>query len=464
MKYLGDFIPGQTVVVPWDTFGTDASSVTCTGGTIYIMTGTSGTETSATSLSGSSADTRNFATRTGSHIIFIGTSTLSGGADYMVKLAGATVGASSISPWLGYFSLRNRSNPTIFGRVTVAATGGTDEFQLPTTGGMFSTTANVYRDAAVVVVEGGGRGQSGVASAYATTNGARMITVDFAGGVAVTASSSVVEVFGQGLFGITATQALTATSTPIDANVTKIAGSDVNTNNAQLGVNLVNIAGSVVDTAGAQIGVNVVSISGTNVTTTVAQVGAKVISTSTGAITASSFGAAAITNTVMATGVLTASNFGAGAITNTVIATGALTASSFGAAAITNTVMATGVLTASNFGAGAIDSAALASSAAGKINQFTAALRGGAAFNNFRFSMLATNGSSYATDQSPAISIGFGTAAAVTVTNAVTAIGNYYIVSFTATELPAGQMGIMRATATGALTREISIITTPSAT
>lgn len=450
MKYLGDFIPGQTVVVPWDTFGTDASSVTCTGGTIYVLTGTSGTETSATSLSGSSSDTRNFATRTGSHVIFIGTSTLSGNADYMVKLAGATVGASSINPWLGFFSLRARSNPTIFGRVLVAATGGTDEFQFPTTGGMFSTTANVYRDAAVVVVEGGGRGQSGVASAYATDTGARHITVDFAGSVAVTASSSLVEVFGQGLFGITATQALTATSTPIAANVTQIAGAGVDANLAQIGVNVVNINGSAVDTTAAQLGVNVIAITGTNVTTTAAQIGAHIISLGTGVINATNYATGYRPATATVTMPANIVQVATANVTATAAQLGVNVVN------ITGTAVTT---TAAQVGAHVVD---LATSAAGKINQYTAGLRGGAAFGNFRFSMLATSGTGYATDQAPSISIGFGTAAAVTVTTAVTAIGNDYIVSFTATELPAGQMGIMRATATGALTREISIIATPA--
>lgn len=447
MKYLGDFIPGQKVAVPWDTFGTDSSSVTCTGGTIYVLSGTGGTETSATSLSESSADIRNFATRTGSHLLFIGTSTLSGGADYLVKLAGATVGPSTINPWLGFFSLRNRSNPTIFGRVLVAATtAGTDEFQLATTGGMFSTTADVYRDAAVVIVEGGGRGQSGVASAYATTNGARAITVDFAGNVAVTASTSFVEVFGQGLFGVTATQVLTATSLPLSANLTQIA--------------TVAVAATV-----AQLGVNVVNITGTAVTTTAAQVGVRVVSVADRAINATNYatGFQPTTTGNLPTNFATLSIDSSGRVTIAGTATGAITASSFGAGAITNTVVATGALTASSFGAGAISGTVLATDAASKVNQYGSVLRSGTAFSNFRFSMLATDGSTFATAQTPSVSLGFGTAARATVAGAVTEIGGGdYMVSFTAGELPAGQTGLFRATATGASTREMFILTTPA--
>ena len=82
-----------------------------------------------------------------------------------------------------------------------------------------------------------------------------------------------------------------------------------------------------------------------------------------GAITAASIAADAITAAKIADGAIDAATFAAGAITATAIADGAIDAATFAAGAITATVIADGAIDAATFAAGAINAAAIATDA-----------------------------------------------------------------------------------------------------
>lgn len=100
------------------------------------------------------------------------------------------------------------------------------------------------------------------------------------------------------------------------------------------------------------------------------QVGAKVNTThaagvawGSGAITAASIAADAITAAKIADGAIDAATFAANAITATVIADGAIDAATFAAGAITATVIADGAIDAATFAAGAITATVIATGA-----------------------------------------------------------------------------------------------------
>jgi hypothetical protein len=114
-------------------------------------------------------------------------------------------------------------------------------------------------------------------------------------------------------------------------------------------VDITHIAGSAVSTTSAQLGVNVVNAAGT--------------AWGSGAITAASIAADAITAAKIADGAIDAATFAAGAITATVIADGAIDAGAIAADAITAAKIADGAIDANTFAAGAITAAAIATDA-----------------------------------------------------------------------------------------------------
>lgn len=96
-----------------------------------------------------------------------------------------------------------------------------------------------------------------------------------------------------------------ATNGQVDGNLVRIANAAVSTSTAQLGVNLVNIAGAAVSTSTAQLGVNAVQAGGT--------------AWGSGAITAASIAADAITDAKVAADVTIASVTGSvGSVTGAV--------------------------------------------------------------------------------------------------------------------------------------------------
>jgi hypothetical protein len=114
-------------------------------------------------------------------------------------------------------------------------------------------------------------------------------------------------------------------------------------------VDLGQILGADVSTSTAQLGVNTVNAGGT--------------AWGSGAITAGSIAADAITAAKIANAAIDAATFAAGAIDAAAIANGAIDAATFAAGAIDATAIANGAIDAATFAAGAIDAAAVADGA-----------------------------------------------------------------------------------------------------
>lgn len=107
MMYLGDYKEDSTVYFCWDTNDKDGASATrAVNGTIKVYKDDGTTESTA-----GITDTEDFDSLTGVHNCKINLSCdsfYSGGHDYSVVLAGATIDGENVNSALATFSIENR--------------------------------------------------------------------------------------------------------------------------------------------------------------------------------------------------------------------------------------------------------------------------------------------------------------------------------------------------------------------
>lgn len=123
MKYLGDFLPGDTVYCWWSTNGADGASITrATNGTVSVYKNSNTTQTTT-----GVTDTEDFDALTGVHVVAVATtdSFYVANEDYAIVLSGATVDGVTVNAVLGQFSICRRSNPSVLLRGTAQASSTT---------------------------------------------------------------------------------------------------------------------------------------------------------------------------------------------------------------------------------------------------------------------------------------------------------------------------------------------------
>jgi len=115
MKYLGDFNLNDTINLPFNTNGTDGSSITFTGDVSGLLVYKDGGATQRTSWDGISLN-KDFDGFVGSHIISVDTSNNTDinfyeiEKDYSVMCSGFIVEEQTINTFLGTFSIENRND------------------------------------------------------------------------------------------------------------------------------------------------------------------------------------------------------------------------------------------------------------------------------------------------------------------------------------------------------------------
>jgi hypothetical protein len=154
--YRGDFLPGATVRIPWNTNQASGASVTRgTNGTIAVYKDGGTTESTA-----GVTDVEDHDGDVGTHIAVIDTSADSAfytpGSDYTVKMKGpGVIDGQNVSSWIGGFSLANRYYPGLVLRGKLLS-GDNDTVGLPSN----ALADDVLIGATVALVAGAGQGQS----------------------------------------------------------------------------------------------------------------------------------------------------------------------------------------------------------------------------------------------------------------------------------------------------------------
>jgi hypothetical protein len=121
MNYAGDYLPGQTVRLPWSTNNKSGASITrSTDGTISVYKAASTTQTTT----GITA-VEDFDSLTGIHWISIALTNVfyAPHEDYAVVLSGATIDGETVNAVLGTFSIMNRSQSRLMVAGTVDTSG-----------------------------------------------------------------------------------------------------------------------------------------------------------------------------------------------------------------------------------------------------------------------------------------------------------------------------------------------------
>lgn len=115
MKYIGDYKLNETIHLPFNTNGTDGSSLTFTGDVSGLLLYKDASTTHRNSWDGITLD-KNFAGFSGCHLISIDTSNNSVAgfyainSDYEVMCSGFIVDSTLVNSFLGSFSLENRND------------------------------------------------------------------------------------------------------------------------------------------------------------------------------------------------------------------------------------------------------------------------------------------------------------------------------------------------------------------
>jgi hypothetical protein len=158
INYLGDFTPGATIYVPFNTFDKDdGSAITMTGlavtGIEIYKNGSTTQRASDVGYTLLDTDGIDFDSTTGLHGFSIDTAdnTTAGfftnGADYWVQLNGLTVDAVAVSFVAAVFSIGNRRSAGELIKTTIATLASQTEFTL--TAG--STNDNAYNNCIAIV-------------------------------------------------------------------------------------------------------------------------------------------------------------------------------------------------------------------------------------------------------------------------------------------------------------------------
>lgn len=163
MNYLGDFAPGATIHLKWNSCdGTGASITRATDGSIYVYkddaTGTE-TQTGVT-------DVEDHDSLTGVHHVKIDTTNAfyAAGCDYFIVLKGAIIDGVTINAVLGHFSINNRlgKGECIFGSVN-DTDPDVGDFNLSSD---FAAVADLYNNMILVFLSGSLVGQNRKISDY----------------------------------------------------------------------------------------------------------------------------------------------------------------------------------------------------------------------------------------------------------------------------------------------------------
>lgn len=163
MNYLGDFLPGDTIHLKWNSCsGVGASITRATNGTIYVYQD----DATGTEVTTGVTDTEDHDSRTGIHHCKVVTTDAfyTPGHDYFIVLTAATIDGQTVNACLGHFSLNNRLGKTqaLFGSVNDAGPAVGD-FDLSTD---FAATADLYNGMMMVFLSGALVGQNRKISDY----------------------------------------------------------------------------------------------------------------------------------------------------------------------------------------------------------------------------------------------------------------------------------------------------------
>lgn len=115
MKYIGDYKLNETIHLPFNTNGTDGSSITFTGNVSGLLLYKDSSTTYRNSWNGIILD-KNFGGFSGCHIISIDTSNNSDAGfytiatDYEVMCSGFVIDSVPVNAFLGAFSIENRND------------------------------------------------------------------------------------------------------------------------------------------------------------------------------------------------------------------------------------------------------------------------------------------------------------------------------------------------------------------
>lgn len=249
MRYLGDFIRGQTVRFHFNSQTADGASATFTGTTVSVYKDGSATQsTTGVTL------TKDFDSLTGIHLVEVALSDAfyADGSDFSVVLAGATVDGQTVNAVLASFSIRNRPTAGVLARGTAQAGAATTI----TLASGASATDDLYNSAIVSIVSGTGAGQTRIVADYVGST--KVATVDAAWATNPD-STSVYELLPLGIVGLSATQVAQAIWNAVAAsyNTANSMGAKLNSAGASADPWAVALPGTyVAGTAGAILGNN----------------------------------------------------------------------------------------------------------------------------------------------------------------------------------------------------------------
>lgn len=152
--YLGDFVKGALIPLPWNTSGGDGASITrSTNGTFRVYkNGNAGAPITA-----GITDTKDFNAKTGMHVVAIDSANAAytAGDEYEVSFDGGVIDGKTANAFSHTFSIQR---PTSLKPVVGVAQGGASgNVQLPAAA---SSVDDSYEGAFVVITGGTGAGQA----------------------------------------------------------------------------------------------------------------------------------------------------------------------------------------------------------------------------------------------------------------------------------------------------------------
>lgn len=160
MLNAGDFVLGQSVVIPWNSSGADGASITlATNGTAKVYAA----DALTTAITTGVTLTEDANSITGRHAVVINTTTagLVVGKDYLVAVDANTIDGKTVNAWMGMFSIQ-RLAPGVAVQ-GLAQAGAATTVTLPATA---SAVNDYYNGGLAVVAAGTGAGQARVITDY----------------------------------------------------------------------------------------------------------------------------------------------------------------------------------------------------------------------------------------------------------------------------------------------------------
>lgn len=392
--YLGDFVYGSTVYVPFHTFDSNGASITLTGLAVTdIEIYKNGSTTQRASDNGYTlldTDGIDFDGITGIHGFSIDTADNSTagffgpGNEYFVVIASVTVDTRTVN-FVHSFSIENRAAPGLLQRTTIATLASQTSFTL--TAG--SADNNAYNGCVAIIRDVATPIQKAVGIIDAYTGASKTVTLRTDPTVFTMATTDYVEVVaGAGLL-VNAVNTVVIATGAIDADAIADNAIDAGAIAADA-ITAAKIADGAIDAATFAAGaINAAAIAADAIGASelaadaVTEIANAVWDTdATGRQTLGTFGQAigdpaadantifkaTVTDATGATvGVDAAAILGQTGTTGVVVATGAITTTTFAAGAIDAAAIAANAIGASEIATGAIDADALAADAVDEI-------------------------------------------------------------------------------------------------